>query len=116
MLLTGGRLLFFILVLTGTGSAVNRAYIDYAFRARAYDHAYQARYTAMQHAQQVGKKSIGLPPLVEWEYQYPLTIFLHDLSPNAKNIANVGFASYFRLDSVYLTHVAVPTVRHLHDQ
>jgi hypothetical protein len=36
-----------------------------------------------------------------------------DLDP--KNIANAGLASYFQLDTVYLTHPPLPTVRHLQD-
>jgi len=109
------KVLFFVLILTGNGSAVNRAYVDLTFRARAYNQASAMRYAMLEQAQQAGHRTMTLPPLVEREYQYPQTIFLHDLDLRASNIENVGMASYFHLDSVYLTKPAVPTVRHLRD-
>ena len=109
------RILFFVLILLGSGSAVNRAYVDLAFRAPAYSRAYQARYAAIQSARQAGQPTVALPPLVERAYQYPMTIFLHDLEPRATNIANLNLAAYFRIDSISLTHPPVPTARHMQD-
>ena len=116
VLVSSLRILFFLLILTSSSSAVNRAYIDLAFRAREYDRANQARYMVLQEARKSGQKIVSLPPLMEQEYQYPLTIFMHDLDLQPKNIANTGLSNYFHLDSVYLNHLPVPIVRHLREQ
>ena len=108
--------MFFLLILTGSSSAVNRAYTDLAFRAREYDRANQARYMALQEARKSGQKIISLPPLMEQEYQYSQTIFLHDIELEPKNIANTGLSNYFHLNSVLLNHPPVPLVRHMREQ
>lgn len=107
-----GRVLLLLVVLLAHGTPVQQAYIDLAFKARQYDAAQQQRYAQLKLARQQGRREPTVAPLFANEYQYPATIFLHELELSPKDIANEGMAHYFGLDSVRLQALPLRTRRH----
>jgi hypothetical protein len=98
---------FFIIFLSGS-SSVYQAYIDLFFKANAYSKASNSRYQVLVAAHEGKLKRIDLPPLVEHEYNYPKTIYIHDIEKNPKDIGNAGLSSLFSVDSVYIKYKADP--------
>ena len=101
-----------LVILLAHNTPVHQAYIDVAFKARAYNATQHRRYQLLRQAQQQGQAETTVPPLFTNEYQYPATIFLHDLEPEPEDIANAGMASYFGLDSVRVQALPLRTKRH----
>lgn len=91
---------------------VHQAYVNLAYKARAYDTAQRQRYQLLRQAHRQGRRELTVPLLFAHEYQYPTTIFLHELETSAQDITNAGMAAYFGLDSVRLQRLPLRTLRH----
>lgn len=103
------------MVLLRYNSAVHGAYVDLIFKARDYSVAQYQRYSLLQQLQQAGQHDVEVPALLPHEYQYPNTIFLHELEVSPHDIANGGVASYFGLDSVRVKAVSDHIRRHVRE-
>ncbi|RYU76068.1 DUF6056 family protein [Hymenobacter persicinus] len=106
------RSIWLLLVLLSQSSAVHRAYVDLAFKAPGYNLAQHRRYQLLERAQQRRERQVVVPPLLAQEYQYPATIFLHELELSPRDIANSGLADYFGLDSVRVSALPQRVQRH----
>lgn len=106
----------FCILYLSNSSKVSRAFIDIAFKSKEYNSSQLLRYSSIKEGIRRGDKQLVVEPLLSNDYQYPQTIFLHELDVNPNNIANTGMAKYFGLDSIKLRHLTNNAPLHLHEQ
>ncbi|WP_143069818.1 DUF6056 family protein [Hymenobacter actinosclerus] len=109
----GARVVWLAFLVAGYSSAVHVAYVDLAFKAPQYHKAQLQRYALLGRLRQAGQLSASVPALLPNEYQYPATLFLHELEPFPQDIANEGVAAYFGLDSVRIKAPPARSRRHM---
>ncbi|SDY70485.1 hypothetical protein SAMN04488069_1128 [Hymenobacter psychrophilus] len=109
------RVLWLVLIVLGYNNAVHSAYIDVAFKAQRYNRAQDQRYALLQQLQRMGRHDVEVQALLPHEYQYPGTIFLHELELFPNDIANEGMAAYFGLDSVRIKSLPARIRRHMRE-
>jgi hypothetical protein len=91
--------LVFILLFSAQGN-INQAYLDLFTRAPQYSAHLEERYKRILASK---GKDLVVPPIFERLYKYPKTIYVMDITTNAKDGRNTRMSEYFGLKSIRLS-------------